>query len=80
RQELALTKPYVDLNDIIVRNKSVSYPSDGLTGGVLEGRELPGEIKASEVKYYKSATEALRAVDRGEADFYYGVSAVMEQE
>ena len=80
QQELALTKPYVDLNDIIVRNKSVSYPSEGLTGGILEGRELPGEIKASEVKFYISATEALRAVDRGEADFYYGVSAVMEQE
>lgn len=65
QQELALTKPYVDLNDIIVRNKSVSYPSEGLTGSVLKGRELPADIKASEVKYYRSATEALRAVDRG---------------
>lgn len=80
QKEMALTKPYVVLNDIIERNKSVSYPSEGLTGAVLEGRELPAEIEASEVKYYSNTAEALRAVDQGEADFYYGVSAIMEQE
>lgn len=80
QKEMALTKPYVVLNDIIERNKSVSYPSEGLTGAVLEGRELPAEIEASKVKYYSNTAEALRAVDQGEVDFYYGVSAIMEQE
>ena len=78
--ELALTKEYVTLSNIIVKNKSVSYPSDGLTGGVVKGRSLPGKIEAAEVKYFDSVTEGLRAADRGEIDFFFGVSSIIEQE
>ena len=33
---LAPSKAYASMSDIIVRNKGVSYPSDGLVGAVIE--------------------------------------------
>lgn len=77
---LALTEPYTVMNRILVRNKMVSYPSDGLTAAVLDGRMLPKEIKAEKSIEYTNITEALRAVDRGDADFLCGLSANIEQE
>ena len=38
---LALTQTYGTLNDIIARNKSVSFPSEGLVGAVVEGLQMP---------------------------------------
>ncbi len=80
RMNLAVTKPYAVLNDIIARNKSVTFPSEGLIGAVTEGRVMPGGIQVSKVKYYETVNEALRAVNRGEVDFYYGLSSRIEQE
>lgn len=53
RSELAQTKPYAALNDLIVRNRAVTYPADGLTCGLLKGRHLPAYVKASEVIYFQ---------------------------
>ena len=78
--DLALTQTYGNLNDIITRNKSVSFPSKGLVGAVLEGRQMPGSIETDKVIYYRNVAEALSAVNRGEADFFYGLSANMEEE
>ena len=78
--DMALTKPYATLNDIIARNKSVSFPSENLVGAVVEGHMLPKNIKAAEVKYFKNVSDALRAVDRGDVDFFYGISAKIEKE
>ncbi len=77
---LALTKPYVAMNDAVVRNKFVSYPAPGLTCALLEGRKLPSTIQAEEVRYYSDVTEALLAVNRGEVDFAYGLSSRLEQD
>ena len=44
----------------------------------LEGRDLPDNISAKEVKYYRNATDALAAVNRGEIDFFYGLAAHVE--
>lgn len=77
---LALTQTYGTLNDIIARNKSVSFPSEGLVGAVVEGLQMPAGIKTEEVLYYPNAADALSAVNRGEADFFYGLSANMEEE
>lgn len=77
---LALTKPYAALNDIVVRNKSVSFPSDGLVGAVVEGRNMPARIKAEKVRHYPDVSQAILAVNRGEVDFYYGLSTTMELE
>ena len=79
-KNLALTEPYTVMNRILVRHKAVSYPADDLTAAVLDGRMLPNEIKAEQIRYYANITEALKAVDRGEADFLCGLSANIEQE
>lgn len=40
QQGLALTAPYVNMNSIVVRNKSSSFPSEGLVGAVIKGRRI----------------------------------------
>ena len=66
---LAPSKAYASMSDIIVRNKGVSYPSDGLVGAVIEGRRMPKGIKADEVRYFPDVRAALRAVNNGDVDF-----------
>lgn len=77
---LALTKPVISMNNMILKNKSVDYPSGDLTGAVIEGRTLPDNIKAKKVKYYSNVEEGVRAVNKGEADFVYGLSTSLEAE
>lgn len=77
---LALTKAFLNMNNIIIKNKSVSYPDDGLTCAVLKGRSLPKDIGAAYVAEYESLAEGLRAVDRGEADFVYALATSIEPE
>lgn len=77
---LALTQPYIDLTNMVLKNKSVSYPADGLTCGILNGRKLPSGIAAEEIRNYDTITKLVAAVDSGEVDFIYGISAMMEQE
>lgn len=77
---LALTQPYIDLTNMVLKNKSVSYPADGLTCGILNGRKLPPGIAAEEIRNYDTITKLVAAVDSGEVDFIYGISAMMEQE
>lgn len=79
RSELAQTNSYASLNDLIVRNRSVTYPADGLSCGLLEGRQLPSYVKASEVTYFATLEEVLSAVNTGKVDFACGLSARMEQ-
>lgn len=75
---LALTAPFVELDSILVRNKESSYPADNLIGGVLEGRKMPQNINAVEVKSYPNAADALDDVNRGKLDFFYGISFNLE--
>ena len=79
RSELAQTKHYAALNDLIVRNRAVTYPADGLTCGLLKGRHLPAYVKASEVIYFSTIEEVLSAVNTGKVDFACGLSARVEQ-
>lgn len=78
QQGLALTSSYVTMNNIIVRNKAVNYPDDGLLCAVVEGDQLPGDVLAAEIRKYSDITKALAAVNRGEADFICGLSAWLE--
>lgn len=78
KQKLALSTPYAQMTNIVVRNKNVSYPDQGLVGAVLEGQHLPSDI-AAEVKVYSDADAALMAVEKGRVDFIYGLSAHLEQ-
>ncbi len=77
--ELAASASYSTVNDLVVRNKTVTYPGENLTCGLVEGRVLPEYAKASHVKYYETAYDVLCAVNRGEVDFACGLSAYMEQ-
>lgn len=78
KQGLTLTSPYADMNNIVVRSKSSTYPADGLTGAIVEGQELPVGIEAAEVRTYPTITDALRAVNDGKADFIYGQASRLE--
>lgn len=79
-QGLALSAAYVNMNHILVRNKASSYPDARLIGAVIQGQKLPDKITAAEVRAYPSITEALSAVNRGKADFIYGLSSLLEQD
>lgn len=80
RNDLVRSSSYVSLDSIIVRNKKSSYPDDGLMGAMVEGRELPSDISSKHVLVYPKTKDALIAVNRGEADFTYGLSAQLERE
>ena len=80
RDGLALSAPYVSMSSTLVRNKASSYPADGLVCATVEGRTLPNGIQAASVKDYPTVTDALRAVNRGEVDFVYGISPRLEQD
>ena len=75
---LALTKSYIQLPNVIVRNSAVSYPDQTLTRAVLTNQRASSRVKADEIKSYESSSELLRAVNSGEADFTYGVAAQIE--
>lgn len=77
---LALTQPYVELNNIVLKNKMVSYPGADLTCGIQSGRVLPSDFGAAEVKNYVSCQDMVEAANKGEVDFIYGLSATLEQE
>lgn len=80
QMDLALTKPFVALNSILVRNRLSNYPDEGLTGATVEGRRLPSGITAAKVLVYPDVKDALYAVNSGEADFVYGLSSRLEQD
>ena len=78
RQGLTLTSPYVNMNNIVVRNKASTYPDDGLICAIVEGRQPPAGIVAAETQTYDTVTDALRAVNGGRADFVYGLASRLE--
>lgn len=78
RWGLSLTTPYATLNNIIGPQQICKLPGQGLSCAVLDGRKLPSDVYADHVKHYANLQEALSAVNRGECDFVYGMSARME--
>ena len=77
-QGMALTSSYVNINFIMVRNKESSYPDEGLSGGILEGKKMPEYIMADKVHYYSDITTALSYVNSGKMDFVYDISSRLE--
>lgn len=77
---LALSRPYIGLSNMMLKQKSVSYPGDGLVCGVLTGCALPSPFTAAEIRAYDTVPELVAAVNAGETDFIYGVSAMLEKE
>lgn len=79
QQDLALTSSFLSMNNTVVKNKSVDYPSKDLTAGLIKGRTLPPEIKAANVRYYKNVEDGLKDAENGRIDFMYGLSTSLEQ-
>lgn len=77
-QSIVLTKPYTQMNNIILKNKRASYPDDGLIGATISGRVLPSNVTAEEVRYFEESQEGLQAVNRGEVDFVYDLAVSLE--
>lgn len=77
---LALSTYYIDLNNIVLTHKSVDYPGDNLTCGILTGERLPDSFVAAEVRSYDTIGEMVNAVNSCEVDYIYGASAMVEQE
>lgn len=75
---LARTAAYANVAPILVRNKKVTYPSEGRICGVLTGRVKASAVTADEVIYYDSAEEGLNDVNQGKIDFFYGTAAHTE--
>lgn len=80
QENFILSSAYIKLNNIVLRNKAVNYPSGGLKAGILAGRSLPDGIKAREVITYTDSKELITALNRGEVDFIYGLASSLEQE
>ena len=78
-QGMTLTASYVSMSSIVQRNKASTFPDEGLVGAVIEGQRLSSSISA-EQRSYASITQALQAVDKGEADFVYGLASRLEKD
>lgn len=75
---LARTTAYAGLSPILVRNKNVTYPSEGRVCGVMTGRSKSKSVVAEEIIYYDSVEDALSDVNSGKIDFFYGIGAHIE--
>lgn len=77
---LAVTESYISLNSTIVKHKSADYPSDGLTGGIVRGCAVPADINDYDLRFYATVRDGMNAVNKGEINFFYGLSAQIDQE
>ncbi len=73
QDDLLLSKPYLEAETILYINHSVDPNRlDNKIYAAIEGGTLPEEIKAKEIRYYKTREESLTAVEMGEADYGHG--------
>lgn len=77
-QGLALSVPYSSFANIIVKNKFVTFPSEGLTAVALKGRRIPESLAAKQIVYCDTPEEGIKMVGGREADYMYGLSSYME--
>ncbi len=77
-KSLAITNSYATVGMSLIRNKTVTYPSENLKVGIIEGRPLPDEIDA-EIIEFSNIYDALEAANKGKVDLVYGVSSLIEQ-
>lgn len=75
---LSLTKNYASLNAVILKNKTITFPSDELTIAVPTGCAWKNTIENETIQYYDTYEACLDAVDSGKADFMRIPSAFIE--
>lgn len=75
---MVLTKNYAKLDEVVIKNKSVVYPSSNLRLAMVEGGSLPKNVSYQEILYYPSVEQCMDAVNSGEADYLCTPSAFIE--
>lgn len=78
KQGLALTVSYTSVDNILIKNKSITYPAKGLTAVVVKGRHLPDIVAADKILYCDTPEEGIHMVCEREADYIYGLSTNLE--
>ena len=76
---MVLTKNYLSLDDVILKNKASQYPSDDIILACVAGRNVPDGITQREVRYYPTPADCLNAVEKGEADVTFIPSSFVEE-
>lgn len=66
---LNITKNYMMLNSIIMRNKYVPFPSNQNVAAVITGSYASRNIKHKSVEHFDTYEKCLSAVDSGEASY-----------
>ena len=66
---LNITKNYMMLNSIIMRNKYTPFPNDKNIAAVINGSCASRNIKHTDVVHFDTYEECLNAVDSGEASY-----------
>lgn len=75
---LSLVKSYTALDSVILKNKSVTFPSDELVMAVPAGRAQNNTSINGSIKYYEKYEDCLEAVNTGDADYLRMPSAFVE--
>lgn len=75
---LSITKSYATLDTTIMKNKKITYPSEGLVMAVPKGRSWENTLENGTIRYYDSYEACINAVNTGEADYMRIPSALVE--
>ena len=78
RKNMVLTKNYISLDEVAIKNKQADYPSENLVLAVLQGCEAPEDVPSAQVKRFATYAACVDAVERGAADVTYIPSAFVE--
>lgn len=65
---LMITKPYAEVNEVLILNKGVTYPGEDLTAAVPKGKQAPDYAGAAKSVYEDDYYQCVKAVNRGKAD------------
>lgn len=76
---LIITKPYISLSELVIKNKNVKSPLKGLTMILPRGKSIPDYIETNNVKYVDNYSQCINVVNKGEADFTCVPAFFMEE-
>lgn len=68
-QDFACTAPYIELDNVVVKNKLAEFSDSKLTIAVMEGTAVPRDGLHDSVLYFPDYRGCLHAVDTGNADY-----------
>lgn len=66
---LITTRPYMNMSEVIIKNKKSDYPKDGLTMVAPEGKAIQSYVNPGKIIYAATYEECIRMINSGRADF-----------